>query len=655
MLDQNYYADDKKDRELDEPSQSHRGYVDLRYVNLVTLPEGTKEVTLFLENKQKFVMRFGQSSEAKKWRDELYKVIVRLHKGSDGLKEDPGLSPLSPGRKPGMVASPAAGNAGGNQRGTGGGNGGQRGLSPGAVAGSDSDGEEDSGDEESLAGFLLLRAWGGLGLFFLVASMVGICPVPTLDFWFFKTFILSGVLHASVLALAALAAAISLAALSLAKGKTQRSLFAVSGAAFGASVAFLALPALVAVPLASSLPARTADFLAAAKLRPALPRSHDPAAGGREGWPLAALDASEFFADPPCALANVWEYFAHTSEITYKRIPAAPLASTSPLDDWSGFGGLSGRNDTQDGLRLAIFGTGAGSEEAREAGECAADEGGEGGGACKSLRPVLVSLHGGGWFRGSLYDGLQCYLPAALGEGFAVLAAEYRSGSAGWKGRDMVEDALDLLAWIGEHGSAHGLDKTKVVVMGGSAGAHVGLMASYIANARASEEGGGPTVQGVVARYGAVGDLAAAYAEPKALPRGLGDALAKAKHKYLHAGRALRVRGWDERAALDHVAAPHGAAAATAEELSWLSVVTHAGPHSPPTIVLHCAQDEFYDASTHAGGLKRSLDAAGTPYLLLTPRLHSHGCDIGSTAPFQLLRFALVRLLAAVKVQAEPQ
>lgn len=60
-------------------------------------------------------------------------------------------------------------------------------------------------------------------------------------------------------------------------------------------------------------------------------------------------------------------------------------------------------------------------------------------------------------------------------------------------------------------------------------------------------------------------------------------------------------------------------------------------------------QDEFYDVNTHARSLEKALEAAGRPHLVITPMLHSHGCDIGSTVPFQFLRFALTKFLRAVK------
>jgi hypothetical protein len=72
------------------------------------------------------------------------------------------------------------------------------------------------------------------------------------------------------------------------------------------------------------------------------------------------------------------------------------------IEDWSGFGGLS-NGSASSGLRLAIFGVDEGSVTPLKKG------------ASPRLKPVLISLPGGGWYRGSLYDGLQV-CAGALGQ-----------------------------------------------------------------------------------------------------------------------------------------------------------------------------------------------------------------------------------------------
>lgn len=117
-------------------------------------------------------------------------------------------------------------------------------------------------------------------------------------------------------------------------------------------------------------------------------------------------------------------------------------------------------------------------------------------------------------------------------------------------------------------------------------------------------------MRGVVARYGATGDLILAHKNPSSLPRGLSDVLAAssasaatdvrstpAATATASAATASMARGWSEELALEHIAGTSStgvnAAAATAvneDELAWLSVPTHVSPWSPPTVVLHCTQ-----------------------------------------------------------------
>jgi acetyl esterase/lipase len=475
------------------------------------------------------------------------------------------------------------------------------------VSGRDNGQPPERPQNETLGFYLLMRAWLLVALLALGASCIAIIPVPSLDFWFFKIFVLSGVFHATFLTLVSLAAALSAVVVSTGKRRNRRpSLCAAALGCFILAGGIAAFPAVVNIPLAAHLPARVDEFLTASNLT--FIANHR----------VRALDLAEFLVDPPCALANVWEYYEHTHEIVYKQIPESTVEKTGiVIEDWSGFGGLSNR-DNEHGLRLAIFGTHTKNNLDIHT-ECQDDD-------CRALKPVVLSLHGGGWYRGSLYDGLQCYLPAALATGAAVVAAEYRSGAEGWSGRDMVDDAIDAIEWIMEHGATHGLDTSKLVVMGGSAGAHVGITAAYLLNKKYGRE----LVRGVVARYGAIGDLSAAHANPSALPQGLGGG-----------------NGWSEKVALEHIA--RGTPSEVGSEYSYLSPLSHIDKFSPPTVMLHCRHDEFYDLHTHAVALSDALALAKRPHLLIAPHLHGHGCDIGSTAPFQLLRFALVHLLDSLK------
>jgi acetyl esterase/lipase len=88
--------------------------------------------------------------------------------------------------------------------------------------------------------------------------------------------------------------------------------------------------------------------------------------------------------------------------------------------------------------------------------------------------PVILYLHGGGWRTGSKASFGPHLSPAQSFErivdaGFAVVAVDYRlSGEATFPAQ--VDDVRAALAWIRASGADHGLDASRVVFWGESAG-----------------------------------------------------------------------------------------------------------------------------------------------------------------------------------------
>jgi len=83
--------------------------------------------------------------------------------------------------------------------------------------------------------------------------------------------------------------------------------------------------------------------------------------------------------------------------------------------------------------------------------------------------PVLLYLHGGGFTVGSIatHDGL-CRRLAHLA-GCAVVSLDYRLAPE-YQFPTAHEDSLDALQWIAAHGSARGLDGSRLAIGGDSAG-----------------------------------------------------------------------------------------------------------------------------------------------------------------------------------------
>jgi len=118
--------------------------------------------------------------------------------------------------------------------------------------------------------------------------------------------------------------------------------------------------------------------------------------------------------------------------------------------------------------------------------------------------PVVLFLHGGGWRLGSR----RVMVPHALPDGFArltaaglaVVSADYRlSGEARFPAQ--LDDVRDALAWVAASGAEHGVDPSRIVLWGESAGATLALLVGL-----GAPEG----VRGIVDWYGPTDLLAMA-------------------------------------------------------------------------------------------------------------------------------------------------
>ena len=69
------------------------GHLDLRHCNLIKMEK--KVLVLWLHDKSKYVLRFGQESEARRWKAELYNVVKVTHIDSDGVRPPTPRSPSS--------------------------------------------------------------------------------------------------------------------------------------------------------------------------------------------------------------------------------------------------------------------------------------------------------------------------------------------------------------------------------------------------------------------------------------------------------------------------------------------------------------------------------------------------------------------------------
>jgi acetyl esterase/lipase len=92
-------------------------------------------------------------------------------------------------------------------------------------------------------------------------------------------------------------------------------------------------------------------------------------------------------------------------------------------------------------------------------------------------RPLFVLIHGGGWKSGQRED----YRPHALRvakAGYVVASLSYRLSDVA-KFPAAVRDVNAALQFLADHSDEYGLDPLKMVVMGGSAGGYLSMLAGY--------------------------------------------------------------------------------------------------------------------------------------------------------------------------------
>ncbi|HEX6535305.1 MAG TPA: alpha/beta hydrolase [Gemmatimonadaceae bacterium] len=201
------------------------------------------------------------------------------------------------------------------------------------------------------------------------------------------------------------------------------------------------------------------------------------------------------------------------------------------------------------------------------------------------LHPLLIYFHGGGWEHGSREMIVANVIPY-LEMGFAVANVDYRLTKTALAPA-AVEDARCAVRWLAAHAARYRLDTADVVLAGGSAGAHLALMAGML---RSSDGLDGPCAS-----------------EPE--PR-----IAAIINYYGIADVADLLDGPHRR----HWAVEWIGDRPDARELAKrVSPLTYVRPGLPPIITIHGDSDRVvpYEQSAR---LHAALDRAGVPNELVT-------------------------------------
>jgi acetyl esterase len=97
--------------------------------------------------------------------------------------------------------------------------------------------------------------------------------------------------------------------------------------------------------------------------------------------------------------------------------------------------------------------------------------------ATGALRPVMLTVHGGGWRHGEAAWTFRSAERFA-GLGFVAVAVEYRLADDSVTPIDQLDDVCDALKWLRSQAAALKIDPNRIAAYGVSAGGHLAAMAA---------------------------------------------------------------------------------------------------------------------------------------------------------------------------------
>jgi len=197
--------------------------------------------------------------------------------------------------------------------------------------------------------------------------------------------------------------------------------------------------------------------------------------------------------------------------------------------------------------------------------------------ASNKAAPLIVFVHGGGWQRGDKASATGVdKVTHWMAQGYAFASINYRL-VPGATVEQQAADVAASVAWLKDHAATMGIDASRIVLMGHSAGAHlvalVGTDPRYLAQVGMSVT----SLRGVIALDGAGYDVA---------------------RQASVAGPLLR-RTYAEAFGTDPV-----------RQRALSPTLQAAAPNAPAFLLIHIARD---DSQAQAEALGAALAQAGTP------------------------------------------
>ncbi len=213
-------------------------------------------------------------------------------------------------------------------------------------------------------------------------------------------------------------------------------------------------------------------------------------------------------------------------------------------------------------------------------------------------RPLVLWIHGGGWAGGSR-NGLQHMAETCAAFGYVSATTDYRLTTGGHRFPTQLQDVAAALAYLKKHADQFGIDTSRIIVGGDSAGGHLSLLLGMCRDPKLlglkKEMAADFHIRAIVNIYGPTDMLALAAIQPKdPLTRPLIDALMgespdKARQKWINA-----------------------------------SPITFIDKACPPILTIHGDADSIVPFS-QATTLDAQCKAAGQPHRLIRVHGANHG------------------------------
>jgi acetyl esterase/lipase len=219
-----------------------------------------------------------------------------------------------------------------------------------------------------------------------------------------------------------------------------------------------------------------------------------------------------------------------------------------------------------------------------------------------TLHPTLMLFHGGGWVDGQKERNVLWFLPY-LSFGWAVVNVEYRVARNSLAPA-AVEDCRCALRWVTYHAKEYGIDTSKIVLTGTSAGGHLALI---------------------------TGMLPAQSPFDRQCPTDSSTRWREATEPQMNVAAILNWFGITDVADLiegpnaKHYAVEWFGSLSNRQELArQVSPINYVRAGLPPIITIHGDGDDIAPYN-HAVRLHAALDKAGVPNQLVTIRGAKHG------------------------------